>query len=90
VALTWRDARLVAVVTRLSKLFNTHSSMPALRKLVIPQNLSDPAPGREVASRVHFDQKPAAPGRFQFGLEATREGGAQVVARITTPVHAKP
>ena len=39
---------------------------------------------------VHFDDKPAAPGHFQFGLEATREGGARVVLRITTPVHAKP
>ena len=50
---TRRNARPVAV-TRLTRLFNTHSSMPALRrrnKLVIPQNLSDPAPDREVASR---------------------------------------
>ena len=39
---------------------------------------------------LHFDEKPAAPGQFQFGLEATREGGAKVVARVTTPVHAKP
>lgn len=39
---------------------------------------------------VHFDEKPAVPGRFQFGLEATREGGAKVVVRVTTPVHAKP
>src|SRR5665213_608606 len=56
-----RNARLVAVVTRLTKLFNTHSSMPALRrrdKLVIPQNLSDPAPDREVASRGPQFRKP--------------------------------
>jgi|SRR6185369_10506009 len=39
---------------------------------------------------VHFDDKPAVPGHFQFGLEATRESGAKVVVRITTPVHAKP
>ena len=39
---------------------------------------------------VHFDEKPAVPGHFQLGLEATREGGAKVIVRITTPVHAKP
>ena len=39
---------------------------------------------------VHFDEKPAVPGHFQLGLEATREAGAKVVVRITTPVHAKP
>jgi len=39
---------------------------------------------------VHFDEKPAVPGHFQLGLEATRESGAKVVVRITTPVHAKP
>jgi hypothetical protein len=39
---------------------------------------------------VHFDEKPAVPGHFQFGVEATREQGVRVVARITTPVHAKP
>ncbi|HEX2674820.1 MAG TPA: hypothetical protein VHM25_28285 [Polyangiaceae bacterium] len=39
---------------------------------------------------VHFDEKPAVPGHFQLGLEATRETGAKVVVRITTPVHAKP
>ena len=38
----------------------------------------------------NFDKKASAPGHFQFGLEATREGGAKVVARITTPVHQKP
>ncbi|HET7543802.1 MAG TPA: hypothetical protein VFK05_28215 [Polyangiaceae bacterium] len=38
----------------------------------------------------NFEQKPAVPGHFQFGLEATREGGAKVVVRITTPVHQKP
>jgi len=38
---------------------------------------------------VHFDEKPAVPGHFQFGVEATREHGVRVVARITTPVHAK-
>jgi len=38
----------------------------------------------------HFDEKPAVPGHFQLGLEATREQGAKVVVRITTPVHAKP
>jgi len=39
---------------------------------------------------VHFDEKPAVPGRFQLGLEATREAGERVVVHITTPVHAKP
>jgi len=39
---------------------------------------------------VHFDERPSAPGHFQFGLEATRERGARVVVRITTPLHAKP
>jgi hypothetical protein len=39
---------------------------------------------------VHFDQKPAAPGHFQLGLEATRETGARVIVRITTPLHAQP
>jgi len=39
---------------------------------------------------VHFDEKPAEPGHFQFGLEAKRESGAKVVVRVTTPVHAKP
>jgi len=38
----------------------------------------------------HFDEKPAVPGHFQFGVQATRETGAQVVVHITTPVHAKP
>ena len=38
----------------------------------------------------HFDEKPRVPGHFQFGLQATRDGGAQVVAHVTTPVHAKP
>jgi len=39
---------------------------------------------------VHFDEKPAVPGHFQFGVGATRETGARVVVRVTTPVHAKP
>ena len=39
---------------------------------------------------LHFDEKPSVPGHFQLGLEATREQGARVVVRITTPVHAKP
>ena len=39
---------------------------------------------------VHFDEKPAVPGHFQFGIRATREEGTQVVVQITTPVHAKP
>ena len=39
---------------------------------------------------VHFDEKPAMPGHFQFGVGATREQGARVVIRVTTPVHAKP
>ncbi|MEO7037213.1 MAG: hypothetical protein ABI548_24885 [Polyangiaceae bacterium] len=37
---------------------------------------------------VHFDEKPAVPGHFQFGVQATRDAGAQVSVRVTTPVHA--
>jgi len=39
---------------------------------------------------VHFDQKPAAPGRFQVAITATRDSGPKVSVSITTPVHAKP
>jgi len=39
---------------------------------------------------LNFDQKPATPGHFQFGVESTREAGTKVVVRITTPVHSKP
>jgi hypothetical protein len=39
---------------------------------------------------VHFDRKPAVPGHFQLAIQASREGGTQVVVRVTTPVHAKP
>jgi hypothetical protein len=51
---TRRNARLVAVVTRLSKLFNTGRQCPRVyrgNKLVIPQKSGDPAPDSEVASR---------------------------------------
>jgi len=37
---------------------------------------------------VHFDDKPAAPGRFQFGWSLTPEGG-KIVAHVTTPRHAR-
>lgn len=36
---------------------------------------------------VHFDEKPAQPGHFQFGYELTPEAGGKVVARVTTPTH---
>lgn len=39
---------------------------------------------------VHFDEKPAAPGRFQVALQATPEGGPKLAVSITTPVHGRP
>jgi len=49
--------------------------------------------GREIKTSldgVHFDQKPAAPGRFQVGITATRDSGPKVSVSIVTPVHGKP
>lgn len=37
----------------------------------------------------HFDDKPALPGRFQLGIQAKRDTGAQVIVNVVTPVHAK-
>jgi hypothetical protein len=39
---------------------------------------------------IHFDDKPAAPGRFQLGLGPAPEGGPKLSLHVTTPVHAKP
>jgi hypothetical protein len=39
---------------------------------------------------VHFDDKPAEPGKFQLGVGPAPEGGAKVSLHVTTPAHAKP
>jgi hypothetical protein len=39
---------------------------------------------------IHFDDKPAVPGRFQLGLGPAPEGGPKLSLQVTTPVHAKP
>ncbi len=34
---------------------------------------------------VNFDEKPRAPGSFQFGVGMTKEGGKRGTLRVTTP-----
>jgi hypothetical protein len=38
---------------------------------------------------IHFDDKPAAPGRFQLGWALTPEEGGRIVAHVTTPRHSE-
>jgi len=66
---------------------------PSTIWLTAKRNFSVRISGSDVKTSldgVHFDEKPAEPGRFQFGYEVTREGGGKVVARITTPQHRTP
>ena len=65
---------------------------PSTVWLIAKRDFSVRIQGAEIKTSLdglHFDEKPSVPGHFQFGLKATREGGAQVVVQITTPVHAK-
>jgi hypothetical protein len=66
---------------------------PSIIWLTAKRDFSVRVRGSEIKTSldgVHFDEKPAVPGSFQFGLHATRQDGVQVVVNVTTPVHAKP
>jgi len=66
---------------------------PSIVWLTAKRDFSVRINGKEIKTSLdgqHFDQKPAVPGHFQFGLSSTREEGTKVVVHITTPVHAKP
>ncbi|HEY3252334.1 MAG TPA: hypothetical protein VGJ91_00215 [Polyangiaceae bacterium] len=66
---------------------------PSVVWLTVKRDFSVRIRGAEIKTSldgVHFDDKPAVPGHFQFGYQVTREGGARVVVHVTTPVHKKP
>ena len=69
----------------------TTTPNPSYVWLTVKRDFSVRIRGAEIKTSldgIHFDDKPAVPGHFQFGVQATPGTGIQVALHVTTPVHA--